>query len=320
MYKADLTAAGLITYQAPLPYGESNTPETHSLLEELIQLAISEDVPSTRLAILRQIALITNKFLPARDTHLASDILWRPDTGLLHVQNLSESSIRVIFWIARALILRLVATDQILGQLLQLLNHVSYGSVSARGFGLLLTPDEVLTKENGATIRLLAKQKVFNICAASIPPLFRSADTTVKPNYLVALSGLLRYVSSDVLMSEIETLLPLLLQSLDLEDAEVKLATIETLTVIAHENPKAVEGHISSLISRLLKAATEPQRNTPVSGPFPNLVKHFLHFLEVCLDTYRIPDHREFEPHHYAVFVLSQAKSRTVRSCRTGKQ
>jgi len=226
---------------------------------------MSEDVRATRLAVLRQIAFIINKFLPTRDTHLASDLLWRPETGLLHVEKLSESSVRVIFWIARALILRLVATDKILDQLLNLLNHPSYGAVSARGFGLLLAPDEVLTKENGVTIRLLAKQKVFNICAASIPPLFRSADTTAKPNYLVALSGLLRYVSSDVLMSEIETLLPLLLQSLDLEDAEVKLATVETLTIIAHENPKAVEGHISSLISRLLKAATEPQGNIPVS-------------------------------------------------------
>lgn len=204
-----------------------------------------------------------------RDTHLASDILWRPGTGLLHADNLSESSIRVIFWIARALILRLVSTDKIINQLLKLLNHPSYGSVAASGFGLLLAPDEVLTREKGATIRLLAKQKVFNICATSIPPLFRSAETTAKPNYLIALSGLLRYVSSDVIMSEIETLLPLLLQSLDLEDAEVKLATVETLTVIAHENPTAVEGHISSLISRLLKAATESQGNVPVSPLSP---------------------------------------------------
>ncbi len=246
------------------------------MLEELVRIALTEDVSATRLAILRQIALIINKFLPARNTHLASDILWRPGRGLLSADNLSESSVRVIFWIARALILRLINTDKILDQLLKLLNHPSYGSVSARGFSLLLAPDEVLTKENGVTIRLLAKQKVFNICATSIPPLFRSADPTAKPNYLIALSGLLRYVSSDVLMSEIEILLPLLLQSVELEDAEVKLATIETLTVIAHENPKAVEGHISSLIGRLLKAATEPHRNIPVSHPIP--------IPRVCLD------------------------------------
>ena len=240
---------------------------THALLEELVRLALSENFPSTGIAILRQIALVTNKFLPARDAHLASDILWRSGTGLFHADSLSDSSVRVAFWLARALILRLISTETILDRLLTLLNHPSYGSVSAREFGLLLAPDEVLTKENGVTIRLLAKQKVFNICAARITALFRSADTTTKPNYLIALSGLLRYVPSDVVMSEIETLLPLLLQSLDLEDAEVKLATIETLTVIAHENPEAVEGHISSLISRLLKAATEPQGNLPVSRP-----------------------------------------------------
>lgn len=261
---------------------------------------MSEDVSATRLATLRQIALIINKFLPTRDAHLASDILWRPKTGLLTADNLSEPPIRVIFWIARALILRLVNTDKILDQLLKLLGHPSYGSVPARGFGLLLAPDEVLTKENGVTIRLLAKQKVFNICATSIPPLFRSADPTAKPNYLIALSGLLRYVSSDVLMSEIETLLPLLLQSLELDDAEVKLATIETLTIIAHENPKAVEGHVSSLISRLLKAATEPQRNIPVSHP--------LHRLQSMLGYSSRFLHRKFALPRSAAYVPSPAK------------
>ncbi len=252
-------------YQSSIPYKERNTTDTHALLEELVRLSMSAESNTIRLAILRQIALITNKFLPAQESRLASDILWRPQSGLLHPENLSESSIRVIFWIARALILRLVSTDRLLDSLLNLLDHPSHGLASARGFGLLLAPDSVMTKENGVTIRLLVKQKVFNICATKILTLFRSADTTTKPNYLIALSGLLRYVSSEVLMSEIETLMPLLLQSLDLEDPDVKVATVETLTVISHENPNAVEGHISSLIGRLLKAATDLKANTPAS-------------------------------------------------------
>lgn len=263
---ADLT-------QAALPYADSQNSNANPLLEDLVRLALGEDASSTRLAILRQIALISNKFLPARDTSVASNILLRDHTGLLHAAKLSQSSVRVIFWIARALILRLDSTDKTLDQLLNLLRDPSYGSAAARGFGLLLAPDEVLTKENGAIIRLLVKQKVFNICAGRIATLFRSADTAVKPNYLIALSGLLRHIPSEVIMPEIDTLLPLLLQSLDLQEAEVKIATVETLTVIAHENPKAVEGHISSLISRLLKCATETQVNIPVSRR-PSLTPH----------------------------------------------
>ncbi len=65
-------------------------------------------------------------------------------------------------------------------------------------------------------------------------------------------------------MPEIETLLPLLLQSLDLQDPDVQAATMENLMTVSQENPKAVEGHISSLTSRLLKAAAETKGNVSV--------------------------------------------------------
>lgn len=65
-------------------------------------------------------------------------------------------------------------------------------------------------------------------------------------------------------MPEIESLLPLLLQSLDLQDSVVQVATIESLIVISRENPGAVEGYVSSLVNRLLKAAAEAKGNAPV--------------------------------------------------------
>ena len=85
-----------------------------------------------------------------------------------------------------------------------------------------LRQNEILSKENGASIRLLAKQKAFNTCVPTIAQDFRKADTAIKPNYLIALSGILKHMPTEVIVSEIDTLLPLLLQSLDLEDSDVK--------------------------------------------------------------------------------------------------
>ena len=65
-------------------------------------------------------------------------------------------------------------------------------------------------------------------------------------------------------MPEINLLLPLLLQSLDLDDANVKAATVQSLTVISQESPAAVESHIGSLVSRLLKCAVLDRVNTPL--------------------------------------------------------
>jgi DNA repair/transcription protein MET18/MMS19 len=180
-------------------------------------------------------------------------------SDLLEKTILPENAIRIIFWEAKALILRLAHTDEILELLLSLLSNTESGLPSARGFGLLLTPDDVLSKENGACVRLLAKQKVFNICIPAIAKKFRNAETAAKPNYLIAISGILKNMPTDIIMPEINTLLPLLLQSLDLQDPSVKAATIQSLTVISQESPEAVEGHISTLVSRLLTSASDPK-------------------------------------------------------------
>ena len=205
--------------------------------------------------------------MPSEDVEYVTSILWARSTGVLEKASLSDGNVRVTFWIAKALILRLVMVENLLERLLDMLTNKSHGAAAARGFGLLLSPDEVVSKENGAVIRLLAKQKVFTVCAPAIAKAFRDADLRTKSNYLVALSGILRHIPTEVLLPEIETLLPLLLQSLDLEDQVVKAATIETLTVVSHESPRAVEGHVGSLVSRLLKSAADPKTNTPVGAP-----------------------------------------------------
>ena len=242
-----------------MQFTDSGRCRIDQLLAELVRLAVSEDVPPVRQAILRQIGLLTNKFLLPHETDAVLKILENLVSELLETTIAPGNAARVVFWLAKGLILRLAHTDQILERLLNLLSVRECGVACARGFGLLLAPDEVLSKENGAKIRLLAKQKVFNICVPKIATEFRTAKPATKSNYLIALSGVLKHMPTEVVMPEIDAILPLLLQSLDLEDSEVKAATIQTLTIVSQENPKAVEGHAGSLVSRLLRCVTFPE-------------------------------------------------------------
>lgn len=212
-----------------------------------------------RQAILRQIGLLTNKFLLPQEADAVLGIWKNLVLALLETTIAPGNAVRVVFWVAKGLILRLVYTDQVLERLLSLLSVRECGIACARGFGLLLAPDEILSKENGAKIRLLANQKVFNICVPSLANEYRTAKPATKSNYLIALSGILKHMPTEVVMSEIDAILPLLLQSLDLEDPDVKAATIQTLTVVSQENPGAVEGHVGSLVSRLLICVTVPK-------------------------------------------------------------
>lgn len=239
-------------------------------------------MPVLRQSILGQIALITNKFLTLDEIHYATELVWNSSKGLLRTMTLSESSIRVSFWIAKGLILRLTQTEEVLKRLMSLLSDADFGLTCGRGFGVLLAPDKIVSKENGASIRLLAKQKVFNYCIPRIAQDIRQVEKSMKPNYLTALSGILQNMPSEILMSEIDALLPLLLQSLDLEDADVKAATIESLIIICQDNLKATEEHMTSLVNRLLRCTSNEGTNKPVG--FNRQISRYLVYISLTHD------------------------------------
>lgn len=256
-----------------LPHGISE------LLSNTVKLSVNEAEPPTQIAILRHVALLVNKFLLKPELGVATsllDSLLPAETAATESQ--SPGVIKTTFWLSKALILRLApTTTQILTSLLALLSSPSEktSTTASRGFGILLKDDDVLSTTNGANIRLLAKQRVFTTLIPLISSKIReinitnNADTTaaesttehIKPAHLTALSGILSTISATLVMPELPTLLPLLLQSLDLQTAgsqAVRAATLQTLAIIIRESGVTVIdecGHVQSLVSRLLKTA-----------------------------------------------------------------
>jgi DNA repair/transcription protein MET18/MMS19 len=214
---------------------------------------------------------------PADDvvvTNLTTPLLEAVQSGdfdaLSPSTSLQQVSLLILVHITKALVLRTspLATNLMLPPLMTLLSHPSLGIATARSFATLLAPDDVISKANHAVIRLLHRQRLFTYCVPVLVSSFRSPDTpaAAKPNYLIALSGLLAYVPIEVVLSHLDDLVPLLLQSLDLPSAAVKTATIETLTITIRESPAVLETHIFSLINRLISCATGRTSETPPVG------------------------------------------------------
>ncbi|KAJ6129581.1 hypothetical protein N7512_002361 [Penicillium capsulatum] len=264
------------------------SPNVSALLSDVTQRAVSDNTePATHLAILRHLALLANKFLSKQDLHVAEklfDSLVSPEK-----QVLNPATIRTIFWLAKALVLRLApTTTHILTSLLALLSssdpQTSFSA--ARGFAILLGDDDVLSAANGATVRLLSKQRVFttviplissrirevNIAGSDESTPSKSSDH-IKPAHLTALAGVLSTISTALVMPELPTLLPLLLQSLDLQTPDsvaVRTATLDTLAVIIRDNGVSVIdkcGHIHSLVLRLLKTTANRPGPGAVNTP-----------------------------------------------------
>ena len=269
-----------------------DVPDITSTLQELVSTStvVSKTQQVMMLSSLRQIALYINKHLPSKDLAVADTLLASIYAALPSVPNGTSSlpdsdedlmvvRIYLIFIITKALLLRLApSTTSHVQRLLTLLAPTLYpektSHTAALAFRTLLLPDPVLSSQNGFVTRLLAPQRLFTTLVPSISTSFRAASTaTEKENYLTALSGILGTVPKDVVMPELPTLLPLLLQSLDLVDATVKLATLETLMVVVNENCGALleSGHVDALVKRLLKVATSAARRVQMPSRVENM-------------------------------------------------
>ncbi|KAJ5157803.1 uncharacterized protein N7482_008903 [Penicillium canariense] len=251
------------------------SPDMSGLLSDLVQRCVSESAePATHLAFLRHLALLVNKFLSKQDLNIAENLF----DSLVSSEKrpLSPTTIRTIFWLSKALVLRLAPTTaHILTSLVGLLSSPDQQTScsTARGFAILLSDDDVLSATNGASIRLLSKQRVFttvipmissrirevNVAGNDVSTDSSKASDHIKPAHLTALAGILSTISTALVMPELPTLLPLLLQSLDLQTSDsvaVRAATLDTLAVIIRDNGVNVIdkcGHVHSLVVRLLK-------------------------------------------------------------------
>jgi DNA repair/transcription protein MET18/MMS19 len=258
------------------------------IVRESERASIDTSVEPVRLACLRQIALYLNKHLSNANLEIANDLLATCHKSLASTGKVIW--VRLIFVVAKALILRLAPnSDSIMADLVLLLRSgmksnaqetaariisaepPETSKVAAYGFRTLLSDDEILSRDNQAQIRLLAPQRVFQVLIPLIASRFKqSSDPTEKENCLIALSGVISTVPAELVMSEFSTLLPLLLQSLDLHYETVKTATLETLAVVIARSPSALEesGHVPALVKRLLNTATIPK---PVATRSPKM-------------------------------------------------
>jgi DNA repair/transcription protein MET18/MMS19 len=217
-----------------------------------------------RSASLRQMSLIINKYYTSAALKTCMDPLVA-EFDIFNPEKLDPPRIRIIFACLKGIVLR---SSPILGTLyptiLSLLSHPKYGTTVAHGFSTLLQPDDLLTKSNHCQILGLHKHKSFALLVPSITSAFKEADQQTKPNYLIALSGALRWMPFDIVVEEVNQLVTLLLQSLDLEDVDsVKEAAIGTLMSSLIERPLVLEEHANALISRLLTNSTSKDKTSP---------------------------------------------------------
>jgi DNA repair/transcription protein MET18/MMS19 len=242
--------------------------DVQPLISALVEHNQRSDLSTTVRAVsLRQISILINKFVPTSGLKTFMDPLIADPVDLFNPDKLNPLRIRIIFACLKGLLLRnATSLSKLYPHLLSYLSHAEYGITVAHGFAGLLQPDDLLTKQNHCQISGLHKQKTFTLLVPNIVQGYRDAIPATKKNYLIALSGVLKWMPFEIVIEEVGSLVPLLLQSLDLKNEDlVTEAAISSLTSILQERPETVEEHAGSLISRLLANGTGAGKESP--GP-----------------------------------------------------
>ncbi|CAK3890213.1 MMS19 nucleotide excision repair [Lecanosticta acicola] len=214
----------------------------------------------------RHLSLFINKFLEPKAMQTSLEQAGIEVESLL-AHDLSIQKISVAFAVVKALLVQGrcgALTTKYLKVLLQTLTKAD--KPFARRFVTLLAPDDILAKGNHCLISGLYKQKTFS---QTVPPLIesvRTADPQTKPNYLIALSGILRWLPYSILKPFLASLIPSLLQSLDLHDPadqEVKFSTLTIFESLLMHDPSIASEHTASLVTRLLNATSTSTPGNP---------------------------------------------------------
>ena len=226
-----------------------------------------EDHSTTRPILLQSISMFINKFINPKAMQPTLESAGIDVEKLLSSKSTPQSA-SISFAIVKSLLIQgksSALTSRYL-QLLQQLLATPDKSI-ARHFTTLLASDDILTKENHCVVSGLYKQKSFNQLVPSLVEAVRSADPATKPNYLIALSGILRWLPYSMLEPSLSTLIAPLLQTLDLNepsDHDIKASALTIFESVLMHDPNLVSEHAASLITRLLKCTSGPGHSATV--------------------------------------------------------
>ncbi|NWX36025.1 MMS19 protein, partial [Notiomystis cincta] len=235
-------------------------PQQEWLLRELLALSCSCDCPFTATAAAKCFAGLVNKHPAGQQLDEILQLAVNRMEPSLAEGPCRTQALTLLLWVTKALVLRYhplssCLTDKLLG----LLGDAELGPAAADGFSLLMaeSPD-VLHKGCHADVRIMFRQRFFTDNVPKLVQGFHGAGPDVKANYLKGLSHVLNYLPKPVLVTELPTLLSLLLEALSCSDRVVQLSTLSCLHPLLLEAPQIMSLHVDTLVTKFLNLTSSP--------------------------------------------------------------
>ncbi|NXY49739.1 MMS19 protein, partial [Ceuthmochares aereus] len=235
-------------------------PQQERLLRELLALTCSCNCPFTATTAAKCFAGLVNKHPAGQQLDEILQLAVNRLEPSLAEGPCRMQALTLLLWVTKALVLRYhPLSSRLTDKLLGLLGDAELGPAAADGFALLMaeSPD-VLHKGCHADVRIMFRQRFFTDNVPKLVQGFHGAGPDVKANYLKGLSHVLNHLPKPVLVTELPTLLSLLLEALSCSDRVVQLSTLSCLQPLLLEAPQIMSLHIETLVTKFLSLTSSP--------------------------------------------------------------
>ncbi|GAV56064.1 hypothetical protein ZYGR_0AZ02360 [Zygosaccharomyces rouxii] len=187
---------------------------------------------------------------------------WMDEESLLKFTNLEDLSpvnLEMLVWMVKGLVMK-NSPQAVLFQekFVSLLSNLEIGDYVAKLFEVFVVDIITFQKYKGISwnnnVKLTYKQKFFNDVFSRLVGAFKNtSEMVIKSNYLTALSLVSKHISSNLIEPYMDEMLPLLLQSLDMPNSEVKVSALNTLLDTCEKFHQLITEHVQTLSRSLLR-------------------------------------------------------------------
>lgn len=141
------------------------------------------------------------------------------------------------------------------------LKHPKVGRKVAQSFRILLAPSNIMSEANFCLIRPLRQGRLFSSGVENIKALWHEFSfaaqnhplaNDIKTNCLIAFASSLAYMDTKVYLTQVGTVLPLLLEGTNVQNDDfTKLSCINIIRKLVPLCPAVVKVHLDSVINRM---------------------------------------------------------------------
>ncbi|KAK1794309.1 hypothetical protein P4O66_011191 [Electrophorus voltai] len=238
--------------------GANESGHSSPLIEEAVLSAIVPVINTACAAL--QTELATTMAAQAVYLFLDGDVSFLPE-------NDCPSKIQLLR-MTKALLLRYHPLSAVLtDKVFSLMSDCLLASQAADCFELLMSDSpDVLNRSCHADVRIMYRQRFFAENSGKIVQGFNCAEQGKKSVYLKALSHIVNNLPRQVQLTELPSLLPVLLEALSCPDQAVQLSTLCCLQPALLDPPPALSTQLEALFSRLLPLTASPSMKVRIAS------------------------------------------------------